>query len=79
MHNIYAMPNTKQTPAERRLKYWIARSVGASREDACRFRDWNWHPLRGQLTQTCPENNREAVAELCQQGYEMFKGVTRYD
>ena len=82
MHNDYAMPNTKQTKDERKLKHAIARMAGVPYKEARRFRDWNWHPLRGALEHhICQKGGTnediEAISGLCETGYQMFKGITK--
>lgn len=37
--------NLRQTPEERRLKYFLARHLGAGWWEAQRMRDWRWNKI----------------------------------
>jgi len=79
MHNFSRMVNANQSPEERKLKYWICHQYcGESVADSRRLRSWNWSYIRGQLTinayrRGMPEEIVAGIAEICQQGYDMFK------
>jgi len=70
----------QQSPEERRLKYWIAREYAELPTPDCRkFRDWRWDTFQGVLTIYLTQTNKAeripAVIELCQDGYNTFKGA----
>jgi len=45
MANHLSLVNSFQSSEERRAKYALARSLGASRPWAVRMRDWHWEKI----------------------------------
>ena len=57
-----ALVNLRQTNEERRLKYHLARTLGANVSWAQRYRDWRWNKIARRFGYASFEAMKEALA-----------------
>jgi len=81
MYDHFDLVNLHQTLAERKLKYSISRMAGLSWQEAQRLRDWHWSELTGFLIIALSRRggDPEAIKEVCENVYQIFKGISRLD